>query len=344
VSHANLRDISALKCFGSGFKRFDAEARASLKNTKLEAERQILVLEQQKRECEERTVRAAQAVRLAANALANCQASGEYDKDGNYHAPNCSAQVAMLQKTKRMLEEAKMQLEAAQKRLKQLQDQTALFLRALQRFFTYCDTSLPKAVNTLNRLSGIAEDYVALSAPNSVPSSEGFEKIVDAAIGAPLGLLEALGGILSTSSPRSARLEPDHPTLPSTLPRPPHGGHWGFVDITDLDLVHNHVHSPADFKKESLEEMQRGWRVFWQEIYPALHQGADADHFYNADQEMGVSHQYGTKKVFDAFLGLEPIRLEPKNGRWDVMNGFHRIYAAKTLGLTKILANLQGEL
>ena len=214
----------------------------------------------------------------------------------------------------------------------------------------FLESDLRKGVNRLNSMGGTVQEYVQSTTPmTSSDSSTGFEKIVDAMFGAPLGLLEALSGILSPVTPHAmpaTTAEPRNPYwLPSDFPKPHGGGEWAFVALEDIDLSESHVQGPEDFKKVPLEEMERGWQVFYSDVLPAVQKGATADDFSSLDESLGLTPANGFRRVFDAFLGNkqwnEPIRVEKKGDRYSVVNGFHRIFVAGKLGLSEVICALK---
>jgi hypothetical protein len=84
-------------------------------------------------------------------------------------------------------------------------------------------------------------------------------------------------------------------------------------------------------------------------MQPALEQGANADTFDGWDKANKIGHyspdQYvrGYNDVYRSYYGDEKIALEAKaNGTYDVINGRHRIAAARDAGLTRIPALVQG--
>ncbi len=85
------------------------------------------------------------------------------------------------------------------------------------------------------------------------------------------------------------------------------------------------------------------------QMQPALAQGGNADTFDAWDKQWQIGnyspsgHTRGYNDVYHSYYGAEKIALEAKpNGTYDVLNGRHRIVAARDAGLATIPAYVQG--
>lgn len=94
-----------------------------------------------------------------------------------------------------------------------------------------------------------------------------------------------------------------------------------------------------DFKKISREEMQDGLEKL-QEMKPIIDsgQGASSDYWANVDASNGASYADGYRRVYDAFYGSDAIRIVDDRGQIDIINGRHRIYLAKEMGIESLPA------
>lgn len=350
MTTANLRDTAALQRLAMSLKRFETDISENLQGFGLQIQRHLRELEGLRVERQGVWRRCVVVVEKAVTVLSACEASGHTDKDGHYHAPDCSMQRNFWRKAVQAELEAKAALVRVEKKLRKLEEQVLIFQKQSQHMNVFLESDLVKSLNHLNFLSGTLQDYTQISLSGSaVPTSNvtssadagDFTKLVDAAFGAPLGVFEALAGILSPS----INQKPANPFwLPEGFAKPFAGGDWAFVPLEQIDDSDSHVKSAQDFKKVSLEEMQRGWQVFYNDILPAVQQGKTADYFDALDASLGLSPAKGFRQVFDAFLGVqqwnEPIRLERRGEQYVVTNGFHRIFAAKQNGLSSIIASV----
>ena len=75
---------------------------------------------------------------------------------------------------------------------------------------------------------------------------------------------------------------------------------------------------------------------------PAVRQGADGDDFARLDAERGLAYEHGYRRVYDAFYGNDAIRLERVGDTYQVVNGYHRLFVARELGLATVPARVAG--
>ena len=350
MTTANLRDTAALQRLAMSLKRFETDVSENLQAFGLQIQRQQRELEGLRLERQGVWRRSVSMMQQAAGALSACEASGYTDKYGHYHAPDCSMQRSLWRKAVEAELEAKTAFIRVEKKIRKLEEQILIFQKQSQRMKVFLESDLAKSLNHLNFLSGTLQDYTQISLSGSAnPTSSAtssadagdFTKLVDAALGAPLGVFEALAGIISPG----INQQPASPFwLPEHFPKPFAGGDWAFVPLEQIDDSDSYVQSIEDFKKVPLEQMQRGWQVFYNDILPAVQQGKTADYFDALDSSLGLTPAKGFRQVFDAFLGVqqwnEPIRLERRGEKYVVTNGFHRIFAAKQNGLSSIIASV----
>jgi hypothetical protein len=71
-----------------------------------------------------------------------------------------------------------------------------------------------------------------------------------------------------------------------------------------------------------------------------VEKGAGVDDFQNLDLQRGVNYAHGSQRVYEAFYGQEPIRLNKIGDRYEVVNGYHRLYVAKEMNLSTVPARV----
>lgn len=113
-----------------------------------------------------------------------------------------------------------------------------------------------------------------------------------------------------------------------------------YVPVDKIDVSASYVKNETDFKKVSHQDMAKGMQTLQNEVRPAVDQGADGDYFYRLDQQRGLDYAHGSQRVYEAFYGQEPIRLEKIGDRYSVTNGYHRLFVAKELGIETIPASV----
>jgi hypothetical protein len=97
------------------------------------------------------------------------------------------------------------------------------------------------------------------------------------------------------------------------------------------------ISGPEDFKKYELDTLRSGIEKL-QEMKPAIDNGTgnSSDYWYEYDQahELGVPDGY--KIVYDSYYGNDHIRVEKSGDSYDIINGRHRIWLAKQMGIESL--------
>ena len=116
----------------------------------------------------------------------------------------------------------------------------------------------------------------------------------------------------------------------------------GIINVRVSDLPQPEgISGPADFQKESYEDMRVGLRKLeLMKPYVADGSRASSDAWRTFDQQEGLSYENGYQKVYDAFYGDGAIRLEKVGDQYDIINGRHRIFAAKEMFMREIPARM----
>lgn len=101
------------------------------------------------------------------------------------------------------------------------------------------------------------------------------------------------------------------------------------ADVPDPDLT-----GAQDFQKVPIGEMQTGLQRL-QEMKPAIDQGIgnSRDYWAEVDKRFGKSYPDGYQKIYEAFYGLDSIRVTKDGDQYDITNGRHRIWLAKRMGI-----------
>ncbi len=107
-------------------------------------------------------------VRRAEAALARCQASGYRDRDGHYHAPNCSTQEAALRQAQLRLQEAEAELANVRHWLAVVEQAVAAYYVQEQRLRELTTTHTEKTKAFLGRAVADLERYLAAAPPSSL--------------------------------------------------------------------------------------------------------------------------------------------------------------------------------
>lgn len=183
------------------------------------------------------------------------------------------------------------------------------------RLARWVNTELPKAGVFLGETVNKLEQFINVAAPSSSGMSSASNSIATSVSG--------------SSSPASYQ-----PTSSGTA--------WVEKGIRNtlikeilkqIDFNESHVKETRDFGKVAHETMLEGFRKLQEIVLPAVEQGADGDYFAKLDREQGLPYEDGYERVYDAFYGDDAIRVNKMGERYDVINGYHRLFVANELGL-----------
>lgn len=115
------------------------------------------------------------------------------------------------------------------------------------------------------------------------------------------------------------------------------------MPLDQIDLSDSYVHGPDDFQKVPYDEVVAGLRTLQNVVRPAVERGADGDSFSALDAQRGLDYAHGTRRIYDVFYGTDAIHLERRGAGYGVINGFHRLYAARALGIPSLPARFDGD-
>ncbi|MEW6277167.1 MAG: hypothetical protein AB1758_00990 [Candidatus Eremiobacterota bacterium] len=119
-------------------------------------------------------------------------------------------------------------------------------------------------------------------------------------------------------------------------------GHaWEDSGIRQVRLADLPVVDPGAFEKVTMEEMRTGLETL-QSMLPEIEsgQGSTSGYWADRDRQAGLSTPEGRERIFDAFFGDSAIRLEKDGDTYDIVNGRHRIWLARQMGLQSLPARV----
>jgi hypothetical protein len=123
----------------------------------------------------------------------------------------------------------------------------------------------------------------------------------------------------------------------------------GMTNVELSRINANDVQSAADFKSPEQYAGMRREAEMLKKMQPALAQGTDVETFHQWDQAHHIGqysegqHVRGYADVYQSYHGPEAVAVEAKpNGTYDVINGRHRIVAARDAGLQQVPAQVLG--
>lgn len=122
------------------------------------------------------------------------------------------------------------------------------------------------------------------------------------------------------------------------------------ISTVELDKINpTDIQSAADFDNPQQYNALFREAQMLQQMDPALKQGADVETFHTWDKANAIgqyspnAHVRGYADVYHSYHGTDAIALDPRpDGTFDVINGRHRIVAARDAGLREVLARVVG--
>lgn len=124
----------------------------------------------------------------------------------------------------------------------------------------------------------------------------------------------------------------------------------GGITNVELDRINaTDINSAADFEDPQKYAGMRREAEMLKQVEPALEQGADVENLHSWDQANQIgqyspgNHMRGYADAYHSYHGSEAVAVEPQSdGSYNVLNGRHRIVAARDAGLKRIPAKIVG--
>ena len=90
-----------------------------------------------------------------------------------------------------------------------------------------------------------------------------------------------------------------------------------------------------------MTEMKAGLEKL-QEMLPIVErgEGTSKDYWASFDTQKGLDYEHGYQRIYEAFYGDDAIRLNHNGNQYDIVNGRHRIWLAKRMGITNLPARV----
>lgn len=253
-----------------------------------------------------------------------CKTHTTYDaKTGRSNRPDCEREWQAVEKAKRFQAAAEHELQIVNKVLQQMQLADERYQRAAQRLTALLNNDLPQSAVFLKRKIALLHSTLG----GSSLSGSGVD-------------------LTATTDVAASRLDVAdgdriYPSAQSTTAP----GEWTergiqLAPLAQIDLSDSYVQGPTDYKKVAYDIMVEGVHKLADVVLPAVGNGANADYFDELDRQNGVAYTDGYRRVYDAFYGSDPIRLEKSEGGYKVIGGYHRLLIAKHLGLPEIPASV----
>lgn len=309
-SKVSVGSIDALEELRTALSRFSAETQETLSATSFEVQRVQEWLAQRQTHWQREVQRRQQMVQQAQVALQRCQSQVTYDRQtGRTYRPDCSALEVQVSRARAYLAEGEAELQNVLRWVRLVQQAIADYQRQAQRLAGLLASDMTKATAMLGHSAAMLRSIAAMTGPSSGPA-HGSATIPSS---------------ISQAAPTSVWLERGIHNVP----------------LHQIDLRDSSVADRADFRKVSHEEMQEGIRKLEEVVRPGVQNGGDGEHFSQMDAQLGLDYAQGYRRIYDAFYGdSSPIRLNQIGDRYEVVNGYHRLFVAQQLGVESIPAQV----
>jgi len=159
ASSLEIQNVQTLSDLRSALARFSGDIEQALQTEEKQIEKTLEWLGERIRFWQREVERAQQAVRQAQADLRRCEASGYTDKDGNYHRPSCSHEIAALHNAERHLQTCRENLENARTWLSKVSQAVDAYHKDAHRLATVAGQHSEKA---RGRLDGLYQKYEAV--------------------------------------------------------------------------------------------------------------------------------------------------------------------------------------
>ncbi len=306
----NVRTIQTLGNMKNAFIGFSAETQESLIALENELRRTLDWLKGEVDLRQRNVMRCRDAVRFAERALRECEAQEDDD-----YVPDCRAEAYELQEARRSLRRAEEELGVARAWFSRVQ-------KAIQQFGTH-----------VRRLKDLAT--------NRTESAKAFLDRATSDLERYLGISTPATGAYAAAPPTASSTATTTTRAGLTNLSGAASGRWvergvGMGDVADLPMPED-ISNALDFQKVPMDEMKAGLRRL-QEMLPTIESGVGASKEYWAerDQELGLDYPNGYLRIYEAFYGHDAVRVEKSGSNYEIVNGRHRVWLAKLMGIGQL--------
>lgn len=309
----HVRSVQALDDLKDVTSRFEVEAQETLRAAEQEIQRTEAWLRERLAHWRGEVQRRQEELRMAEAALTRCRSFAYRDpRTGTYHTPPCITEQQAVNQARIRLQEAQRELSNVQtwaqivgQAATDYRDQVVQLSRTLSAVFPSAKAFLGNKITELKAYLQQASP-IGISTTSSIPPSS--QQAITGAYPT------AMGGWVDTGIQ--------------------------MVSIDQINLSDSPVANTGDFHKVSAQEMVEGFRKLQDRVAPAVAHGADADYFSQLDATQGLDYAHGYRRIYDAFYGQGAIRLDKIGDRYQVINGYHRLFLARQLGIKTLPAQV----
>ncbi len=309
----DLKDIQTLLDLKTAINKFSEGVQNGLNAAIVEITRTFEWLQERMSYWQHEIERAQQELSRAQADLRRCENSGYYDDDGNYHQPNCGCEEQAVDQAKVYLQQCNEALYVVRGWHSRIEEAASDYMLASNQLNKTSEWQSEKAQTNLIQTAG---KYEAVQTTSSQVGGIG-------------DLVAEIAGTIVSS------LADHDPNKQDWIDRD-----IQMVNTSDLPNP-DEIKSKEDYKKVSLEDMKAGIHR-WQEMRSTIDSGPgnSSEYWLGIDQTRGFDYSSGYQKIYDAFYGQDAIRVEKSGNNFSIINGRHRIWAAKQMGIDQLPIHL----
>ena len=245
--------------------------------------------------------------------LIRCQNSGYYDDDGHYHQPYCGCEV-------RVVEQARIYLQHCNEAL-----------QIVGTWHRMIEEGSGRSYKAANQLSTVANWHSEKAQINLDQTATKYEAVRSASgqLGGSTGLVGSIAGIIAES------LSANGSNVKEWTDRG-----IQMINIEDLPKTKG-IEDEDNFKKVPMETVRAGLQRL-QEMRYFIDNGTgnNSDYWAKLDRESGFQYSNGYQQIYDAFYGDSAIRIEKLGNDFTIINGQHRIWMARQMGINQLPVHL----
>ena len=158
-SGINIRDLDSIKSLRNAILKFSEYGLSSIPTIDVVLKKEIVELENREKQFKKSLVHHENNLQQARISLANCESSGYYDRDGNFHEPDCWLIKDQVSDCFYQFQEYQRKYQECRKIISRVKERLETFSRELVKFKNLLSNHSPYATNALKQLIIGAEDY-----------------------------------------------------------------------------------------------------------------------------------------------------------------------------------------
>ena len=273
-----------------------------------------------------------QSVKDAYEALENCENQADED-----YTPDCSNEFEELQNAKIEKRRAEEQLHKTQRYCAMVEKQIQEYRIVAARMKKLVTSQVPQATAMLHGKIVTIEKYNAVPAPSGqvsvseIHSSEYSPSVSD------VGTVPLIQGMKSQPGPSGQ--------IPASTKYSIGDSRWMELGIQDVEIQKlpdiEEITGEKDFEKVPKNVMEAGIKRY-SEMKPFIDsgEGNHRDYWAKIDKEKGLEYSNGYQRIYESFCGNDPIRIERDGDKHTIINGRHRVWLAKQMGIKTLPASI----